>query len=115
MAELSPDELHPAQFYAKKLIGDLQPADGLVQLTGYARNKNANDDFYLDDTTGQIQAQNIPEESPQITEGNLYRVFGKYEIDGTGTPIITAHIVQNMQNLEFDLFLKTMKKWKELP
>lgn len=114
MTELPPEDLRPAQFYAKKMVKDLQPTDGMVQLTGYARNKNANDDFYIDDTTGKIQVQNIPDESPLITEGNLYRVYGKYEIDGTGTPIISAQIVKDMQDLDFDLYLKAIKKWQEL-
>ncbi|MCF2139703.1 MAG: hypothetical protein K9W44_06585 [Candidatus Lokiarchaeota archaeon] len=114
MAEFTPEEMRSDQYYEKKLVKDLQPTDGLVQLTGYARNINANNDFYIDDTTGKIQTQNIPDDAPKITEGNLYRVFGKYEVDGTGTPVIAAQIIQDMQELDFNFYLKTMEKFKEI-
>ena len=114
MSDSYNDDTTRNQYFAKKLIQELQPVDTFVQLVGYARNKNQNDEFYLDDTTGQVHIRELPEESPAIQEGNLYRILGKYELDGSATPFVAAQIIQDMDQLDFELYMQAYKKFKEI-
>ncbi len=114
MSDSYNDDTTRNQYFAKKLIQELQPVDTFVQLVGYARNKNQNDEFYLDDTTGKVHIRELPEESPAIQEGNLYRILGKYELDGSATPFVATQIIQDMDQLDFELYMQAYKKFKEI-
>lgn len=115
MAEIYNDDGAGNQFFVKKIIQELQPNEAEVQILGYARDKNANDEFYLDDTTGRIHIREIPEEAPLIQEGKLYRVFGTYALDGSGSPYIATQILQDMEDIDFEYYMKSLKKKQEIP
>ncbi len=101
--------------YLKKLISGIQLDDSAVQIVGYADSINSSDEFYLDDKNGRIHVRSIPDEFSDIKEGNLYRVFGELSIGGDGTQYISAHIIQNMEKLNFELFLKSMEMIEKIP
>jgi len=101
--------------YLKRLISDIQLDDSAVQIVGYADSINASDEFYLDDKNGKIHIRSVPDEFGKIKEGNLYRVFGELSIGGDGTQYISAHIIQNMEKMNFELFLKSMEMLKKIP
>ena len=100
--------------YNKRLISDIQLEDSAVQIVGYADSINASDEFYLDDKNGKIHVRSVPDEFSDIKEGNLYRVFGELSIGGDGTQYLSAHIIQNMEKLNFELFLKSMELSKKI-
>ncbi|MHA1719396.1 MAG: hypothetical protein ACTSWX_14655 [Promethearchaeota archaeon] len=101
--------------YIKRLISDIQLDDSAIQIVGYAKSINQSDEFYLDDKNGKIHVRSVSDEFGKIIEGNIYRVFGELSIDGDGTQYISAHIIQNMEKLNFKLFLKTMELIKKNP
>ena len=96
------------------MISDIQLDDSAVQIVGYADSINASDEFYLDDKNGKIHVRSIPAEFCNIKEGNLYRVFGELSIGGDGTQYISAHIIQDMEKMNFELFLKSMELLKKI-
>jgi len=98
-----------SETYIKRLISDIQLDDSAVQIVGYADSINVSDEFYLDDKNGKIHVRSVPDEFSDIKEGNLYRVFGELSIGGDGTQYLSAHIIQNMEKLNFELFLKSME------
>ncbi|QEE17973.1 hypothetical protein DSAG12_03811 [Promethearchaeum syntrophicum] len=100
--------------YQKRLISDIQLDDSAVQIIGYADSINASDEFYLDDKNGRIHVRSIPDEFSNIKEGTLYRVFGELSIGGDGVQFIAAHIIQNMEKMNFILFLKSMELSKKI-
>jgi hypothetical protein len=111
------DEFEPSktdETYIKRLISDIQLEDSAVQIVGYADSINASDEFYLDDKNGRIHVRSIPDEFSDVKEGNLYRVFGELSIGGDGTQYISAHIIQNMEKMNFELFLKSMELLKKI-
>jgi len=101
--------------YIRRLISDIQLDDSAVQIVGYADSINPSDEFYLDDKNGRIHVRSIPDEFNITKEGNLYRVFGELSIGGDGTQFISAHIIQNMEKLSFELYLKSMELLKKIP
>ena len=101
--------------YIKRLISDIQLDDSAVQIVGYADSINPSDEFYLDDKNGRIHVRSIPEEFNNTKEGNLYRVFGELSIGGDGIQYISAHIIQNLEKMNFELFLKSMELLKKIP
>ena len=103
-----------SETYIKRLISDIQLDDSAVQIIGSAESINASDEFYLDDKNGRIHIRSIPDEFSQIKEGNFYRVLGELSIGGDGTQYISAHIIQNMEKLNFELFLKSMELSKKI-
>ena len=100
--------------YIKRLISDIQLDDSAVQIIGYADSINASDEFYMDDKNGRIHVRSIPDEFDTVKEGALYRVFGELSIGGDGTQFISAHIIQNMEKMNFELFLKSMELLKKI-
>ena len=104
-----------SETYIKRLISDIQLDDSAVQIVGSAESINASDEFYLDDKKGgRIHIRSIPDEFSEIKEGNLYRVFGELSIGGDGVQYLSAHIIQNMEKLNIELFLKSMELLKKI-
>ena len=103
-----------SETYLKRLISDIQLDDSAVQIVGYADSINTSDEFYLDDKNGRIHVRSIPDEFSKVKEGNLYRVHGELSIGGDGTQYVSAHIIQNMEKLNFELFLKSMELSKKI-
>jgi len=99
--------------YLKRLISDIQLDDSAVQIVGYADSINASDEFYLDDKNGRIHVRSIPDDS-NIKEGKLYRVLGELSIGGDGVQFLSAHIIQNVEKMNFELFLKSMELLKKI-
>lgn len=100
--------------YIKRLLKDIQLDDSAIQVVGYAKSVNPSQEFYIDDKEGKIHVRDIPDEIENIQEGSLYRVFGELSIDGSGTQYISAHIVQDMEKLNFELYIKSMELVKKI-
>ena len=98
----------PSQFYRKRLIADIQLDDEFVQIIGFARNLDENDEFYLEDGEAKIHVREIPEYVPQIYSDTLYRIFGHISIDGGGTQYVSAELIQHLPDLNFDLYHRAM-------
>ena len=101
--------------YLKKFINEIGPGDEGVQLVGYARKVNASQEFYLDDATGQINVREIPEEVAAIQTDRLYRVLGECSLDGSGSQYLAAAFIQDMNDLNMELYQKALRKKKEIP
>ena len=100
-----PSDMH----YNKKLIGEIQLDDEALYLIGTAKDKNANDDFVLDDDTGTIPVREIPEQNDPIENGKMYRVLGTISIDGSGTRYLAAKFCKLVDNFNLELYQKALK------
>lgn len=108
------NEVQSKEFFQKRLVEDIQATDNQVTLTGYARNLNASEEFNLDDTTGQINVRDIPDETVAIKEGKIFTVLGNVSLDGAGTKYISAQFIRDVEGINFDLYLKSMQLSKTI-
>ncbi|UYP45272.1 hypothetical protein NEF87_001557 [Candidatus Lokiarchaeum ossiferum] len=108
------NEVQSKDFFQKRLVKDIQATDNQVTLTGYARNLNASDEFNLDDTTGQINIRDIPDETVAIKEGKIFTVLGNVSLDGAGTKFISAQFIRDAEGINFELYLKSMELFKKI-
>jgi hypothetical protein len=101
-------------FYKKVRVEEIEPNDSLIQVVGYAKNINASQEFSIDDKTGKISVRDIPDEVAAIQENRLYRIFGELSMDGVGSQFIKSEIVQDVNDLNFDLYQKSLDLSREI-
>jgi hypothetical protein len=103
-----------ANFYKRKLVGDVQPDDDFIQLVGIAKNPNASQEFTLEDGTGKINVRNVPEQMNKIQENHIYHILGRYSIDAIGTHFLNAAIVQDYDKLNLEIYKKAVELTKKI-
>ncbi len=113
MEEFSDNQRTKKDFYRKCLIKDIRPDDNQLQVVGTASQINASQEFELSDGTGTVQVREIPDQCDKIKENNIYRVFGKYNIDPLGTHYLAAEIIQDLKNLNLERYIQTLELMKK--
>ena len=74
MAFFEQTNLPTEKHYEKKLLKDTQMDDEGLYLVGIAEDKNASDEFVLNDHTGKIPIRNIPENTDPIQNNQVIQI-----------------------------------------
>ena len=100
--------------YAKqRIIRDVKNEDERIQITGYVKNLVENDHIILEDKTGHIKVS-IKNIDFNFKEKNLVNIIGNLMMKTDGEKIIDADIVQDMNKLNFEYYIKLYELKKEL-
>ncbi len=102
-----------SSFYRLRRIGEIQPDDSEIQIIGFAKKVNASMEFEISDNSGNIQVRDIPEAVEKIEEGKIYRVLGEHSMDGIGTQYVATKFIQHLDNLDLELYYKTLELRKK--
>ncbi|MHA2183252.1 MAG: hypothetical protein ACXAAH_17670 [Promethearchaeota archaeon] len=95
----------PIQSAKQRVISDVKNEDERVQITGYVRNLVKEEQFVLDDSTGEIQV-NIQNIDFNFKEDNLINVIGNLVTEGNDKRTILAEIIQDKTQLNFEYYKK---------
>ena len=101
------------QFAKQRIIKDVKIDDLKIQITGYVKDLSNNDNFILDDKTGEIKIT-FKEAEFNIHNDDLVNVIGTLSIDMEGLKTIEAEIIQDMTNLNFNYYQKLYELKLEL-
>ncbi len=102
--------------YAKqRIIKDVRNDDTRIQITDYVKRKES-DYIILDDTMGEmtVNTTNALDFIQNIREKDLVNVIGDLIINMDGEKTIQADIIQDMNKLNFDYYLKLYELKKKL-
>jgi uncharacterized protein YdeI (BOF family) len=102
-----------SNFAKQRIIEDIEPNDLKIQVTGYVKKKVNDNQFILDDKSGQLKV--LAKDVNFIPEvDDLVTIFGELEIQTSGEKILNAYIIQDMNKLNFDYYLKIYKLQQEI-
>ena len=102
-----------SQFAIQRTIKDIKNNDIKIQITGYIKNLVGDDNFTLNDNTGEIKV-NIKDITLDFEEETLVNVIGELTITMSGEKSIQAQFVQDMNNLNFSYYQKLYELKKEI-
>jgi uncharacterized protein YdeI (BOF family) len=89
----------------QRTIKDIRNDDVRIQVTGYIKDLVEQDNFILEDKTGQIKVD-IKSIEREIKENDLVNIIGELIISMDGGKTIVAEIVQDMNDLNFEYYVK---------
>ena len=96
----------------QRTINDIRNDDVRIQVTGYIKDIVEKEQFILDDSTGQIDVD-IKNLDFRNNENDLINVIGELVISMDGGKKIIAEIIQDMNKLNFEYYLKLYELKKE--
>jgi len=89
----------------QRTIQDIKNDDERIQVTGYVKHIIENEQFVLDDKSGEISI-NIKNIDFRFKEDDLVNVIGDLLINMDGERSIVAEFIQDMSKLNFEYYLK---------
>ena len=89
----------------QRMIKDIKNEDERVQITGYVKNLVEEEQFVLDDKTGEIEVD-ITNIDFNFKEKDLINVIGNSVKEGNEIKTIRAEIVQDKNELNFEYYRK---------
>ena len=89
----------------QKMIIDIKSDDERVQITGYVKNLVEEEQFVLDDNTGDIEVD-ITNIDFNFKEEDLINVIGVIVKEGNEIKMIKAEIIQDKNQLNFEYYKK---------
>ncbi len=96
----------------QRTINDIKNDDVRIQITGYIEDLVEKEYFILDDRTGQINVD-IKNLDFKNKKNDLINVIGELVIGMDGGKTIVAEIIQDMNKLNFEYYLKLYELKKE--
>ena len=96
----------------QRTINDIKNDDVRIQITGYIKDLVEKEHFILDDSTGQINVD-IKNLDFKNKKNDLINVIGELVISMDGGKTIVAEIIQDMNKLNFEYYLKLYELKKE--
>ena len=96
----------------QRTINDIKNDDVRIQITGYIEDLVEKEYFILDDRTGQINVD-IKNLDFKNKKNDLINVIGELVIGMDGGKTIVAEIIQDMNKLNFEYYLKLYGLKKE--
>ena len=93
-----------SQFARQSTVKDVNDTDHRIQITGYVKNIVEDEYFILDDNTGEINIS-IKSVDFKFQENDLINVIGEIVKEGDNRTL-TAEIIQDMNKLNFEYYLK---------
>ena len=97
----------------QRMIKDIKNDDVRIQITGYVKKLHENEDFILNDKTGQIRV-NLKDVEFSFKNEDLVNVIGNLEISMSGEKSIMVEFVQDMNKLNLAYYEKLYEIKKEL-
>lgn len=101
-----------SQSAKQRTIKDIKNNDVRIQVTGYIKDLIEKEHLILDDKTGQINVD-IKNLDFRNKKNDLINVIGELVISMDGGKIIVAEIIQDMNKLNFEYYLKLYELKKE--
>jgi len=101
-----------SQSAKQRTIKDIKNDDVRIQVTGYIKDIIEKEQIILDDKTGQINID-IKNLDFRNKENDLINVIGELVISMDGDKKIMAEIIQDMNKLNFEYYLKLYELKKE--
>jgi uncharacterized protein YdeI (BOF family) len=98
-----------SKFAVKRLIKDIKADDEFVQVVGMVVKVLGKTKFDLADKSGKISCEPIPDDSPQLKEKMLVKVYGGVQYDDTGKIFIETTVIQDKTGLDLELYYKTLE------
>jgi len=89
----------------QRVIEDIKNEDERVQITGYVKNLAEEEQFVLDDETGEIEVD-ITNIDFNFKEKDLINVIGNIVAGGNEIKKIRAEIIQDKNKLNFEYYKK---------
>jgi len=89
----------------QRIISDIKIEDVRVQITGYVRNPVEEEQFVLDDDTGDISVD-IKNIDFNFKEKDLVNVIGDLVKEGNEIKMLRAEIIQDKNQLNFEYYKK---------
>ncbi len=89
----------------QRVIEDIKNEDERVQITGYVKNLAEEEQFVLDDETGEIEVD-ITNIDFNFKEKDLINVIGNIVAEGNEKKTIRAEIIQDKNKLNFGYYRK---------
>jgi len=89
----------------QRIISDIKIEDERVQITGYVRNPVEEEQFVLDDDTGDIGVD-ITNIDFNFKEKDLVNVIGEIVKEGNEIKMLRAEIIQDKNKLNFEYYRK---------
>ncbi len=103
----------PVQHAVKRMINEIRNDDGKVQVVGKITRMLGESRIYIEDTTGEIPCEIVPDSSPALKEGMWVRIFGEVAFDPQGERNLNIILIQDMSKLDLDLYYKSLELMKE--
>ena len=100
-------------FGQQRMVKDITESDMEIQVLGYVKEIIDENTILLDDTTGKIHI-NFKDLEINVKIDDLINVIGLYEMKMDGETVLTAEIVQDMNNLNFDYYTKLYELKKKV-
>lgn len=101
-----------SQSAKQRTIKDIKNNDVRIQVTGYIKDLIEKEHLILDDKTGQINVD-IKNLDFRNKKNDLINVIGELVISMDGGKTIVAEIIQDMNKLNFEYYLKLYELKKE--
>lgn len=101
-----------SQSAKQRTIKDIKNNDVRIQVTGYIKILIEKEHLILDDKTGQINVD-IKNLDFRNKKNDLINVIGELVIRMDGEKTIVAEIIQDMNKLNFEYYLKLYELKKE--
>jgi uncharacterized protein YdeI (BOF family) len=95
----------PIQSAKQRIISDIKIEDKKVQIIGYVRDPVEEEQFVLDDDTGELSV-NIKNIDFEFKEKDLINVIGELIKEGNEIKMIRAEIIQDKNQLNFEYYKK---------
>jgi len=89
----------------QRIISDIKIEDERVQITGYVRELVEEEQFVLDDDTGDISVD-IKNIDFNFKEKDLVNVIGDLVKEGNEIKMLRAEIIQDKNQLNFEYYKK---------
>lgn len=89
----------------QRIISDIKIEDERVQITGYVRDLVEEEQFVLDDDTGDISVD-IKNIDFNFKEKDLVNVIGDIVKEGNEIKMLRAEIIQDKNQLNFEYYKK---------
>ena len=97
----------------QRMINDVKNTDIRVQITGYVKDMVENDYIILNDKTGDIKVD-IKGVEFSFKINDLINILGELNINMGGEKEISAEIIQDKKNLNFEYYQKLYEIKKEI-
>lgn len=96
-------------FSVKRIIKDIRDDDELVQVVGVIKKVLGKTKITIEDKTGKIACEPIPDNSPVLKEGLIVKVYGAVSLDDNAERYIEPELIQDKTGLDLDLYYKTLE------
>ena len=102
-----------SQTARQRMIKDIKNDDVRIQVTGYVKDIIEDDNFILNDKSGEIKVE-IKDLDINFEIEDLINVIGNLNLSMSGEKSIQAEIIQDMNKLNFTYYVKLYEIKKDL-